>query len=82
MNLLVLLGLKQKDSIHFSQEKSKMFNIFSQTRDKLLKLIEEQQSYVAEQIDIKVKAEKEIDLTNNSINSSKETITNLEKFIN
>jgi len=82
MNLLILLGFKKKTSVQFSEEKTKMFNIFSQTRDKLLKLIEEQEAYTATQIDIKVKAQKEIDLTNESINSSKITIENLEKFIN
>lgn len=82
MNLLILLGLKKKNSIHFATEKSKMFNIFSQTRDKLVKLIADQEVHIAEQIDIVTKAQKEIDLTNESISSSKTTIENLEKFIN
>lgn len=82
MNLLVLLGFKKKTSVEFNQQKSEMFNIFTQTRDKLLKLTVEQQLYVDEQVTIKLKAQKEIDLTKESMESSAETISKLENFLN
>lgn len=82
MNLLILLGLKKKTSVEFNQQKSAMFNIFSQTRDKLLKLVVEQQLYVDEQTEIKLKAQKEIDVTKDSMEASAETITKLENFLN
>jgi hypothetical protein len=82
MGLLVLLGLTKKTSVEFNQQKSKVFNIFLETRDKLVKLITEQQIYVDEQVEIKVKAQKEIDLTKESMRSSDEMILKLENFIN
>lgn len=82
MNIAATLGLKKKTSIEFNQEKNAMFNIFSQTRDKLSKLIVEQQLYVDEQTDVKLKAQKEIDLTRESMESSAETIIKLENFLN
>lgn len=82
MRLLVLLGLKRKTSVEFNQQKSKVFNIFLETRDKLAKLITEQQIYVDEQVEIKLKAQKEIDLTKESMRTSDEMILKLENFIN
>jgi hypothetical protein len=82
MGLLVLLGLKKKTAVEFNQQKSKVFDIFLQTRDKLLKLITEQQIYVDEQTEIKIKAQKEIELTKESMRTSDEMILKLENFIN
>lgn len=73
---------KKKTSIEFNKQKSSIFNIFAETRDKLLKLTVEQQLYVDEQTEIKLKAQKEIDLTRESMESSAETIAKLENFLN
>ena len=82
MNLLVLFGFKKKTSVEFNQQKNAMFNIFSQTRDKLSKLVAEQKEYIGKKIDIIDKAQQEIELTEKSIESSVETIAKLENFLN
>ena len=82
MNLLVLFGFKKKTSVEFNQQKNAMFNIFSQTRDKLSKLVAEQKEYIGKKIDIIDKAQQEIELTEKSIGSSVETIAKLENFLN
>jgi len=82
MNLLVLFGFKKKTSVEFNQQKNAMFNIFSQTRDKLSKLVAEQKEYIGKKVDIIDKAQQEIELTEKSIESSVETIAKLENFLN
>lgn len=82
MNLLVLFGFKKKTSVEFNQQKNARFNIFSQTRDKLSKLVAEQKEYIGKKIDIIDKAQQEIELTEKSIESSVETIAKLENFLN
>ena len=81
MNLLVLLGFKKKTSVEFNQQKNAMFNIFSQTRDKLSKLVSKQKEYINKKVDIIDKAQQEIELTEKSIESSVETIAKLENFL-
>lgn len=82
MNLSVLFGFKKKTSVEFNQQKNAMFNIFSQTRGKLSKLVAEQKEYIGKKIDIIDKAQQEIELTEKSIGSSVETIAKLENFLN
>lgn len=83
MNLKnVLFKLLVGSSSKFSKKKSRILEVFTKTKEELIKVINQEQVYVEKLEQNVIELNQEIDLSKNSIESSKNILENINNLLN
>ena len=78
----VLLKLLVGSSSKFSKKKSRILEVFTKTKEELIKVINQEQVYVEKLEQNVIELNQEIDLSKNSIESSKSILENINNLLN
>jgi len=78
----VLFKLLVGSSSKFSKKKSRILEVFTKTKEELIKVINQEQVYVEKLEQNVIELNQEIDLSKNSIESSKSILENINNLLN